>query len=832
MFKIFNKIANSFSKKNYLLPSLYGRGLGVGLLLWGCFGFGFTSASPNLRISFITPSIVRVQWSNDGTLQENNTGACVYTNQSVRVEKTEKDDEIIFRSSELTIRYSKTSNGIIFEDKDDKILLNQIPNSLKAEPAVQERIIYDEKSAHVEETANGKVTVKDIIRRDTIGRSTRYYVSFYSENEKAIYGLGSHMEDYLNLQGKTLYLTQHNLKAMVPMLCSTNGYGLLFDAGCAMKFTSDKASQTKGYQTTMQLEGAKTLDYYFIKGKRLDDVVAGYRYLTGNVSLMPRYLFGYTQSKERYVSSDDIINTLKEYRRRHVPIDMIVQDWNYWPQGWGYMKMNPKFYPSPKALADSVHSLNAKLMVSIWPNPQWCPESEDFKKRGMMLEHDVYDVFNPEARKHYWSYAKDEFYSQGFDAWWCDSSEPLDGDWNRIPSHSLKGENIPYGWDDQEYRWQLNKDVLSEALGVERSSLYSLYHSMGIYENQRAEPDNTKRVVNLTRSTFAGQQRYGTVVWNGDTHASWKSFRQQIPSGLNYMATGNPYWTVDVGSFFTKNDGRRWFYKGEFQEGVNDENYREYYVRMFQWGTFLPMLRSHGSDTPREIWRFGEPGTKYYDAILKMINLRYAHIPYLYSLAAKQSKDAYSMARLLAFDFPEDTTVLDLKDEYMFGDFLVCPVTSPLGESKGLRKVYLPKGSQWIDYWTGKTEEGGKWIDCKVDISTLPLFVKAGSIIPTTEVAEYAAAQIGKPITINIYPGADCDFTIYEDEGDNYNFEKGAFSTIPITWNDKKKTLTIGQRQGSFDGMLNTRTFIVKTTKGEKKVIYKGDKKTLPLPLP
>ena len=796
--------------------------LGIGLA---------TFADPVLRISFITPSIARVQWSNDGTLQENNTGACVYTNQSVRVEKTEKDDEIIFRSSELTIRYSKTSNGIIFEDKDDKILLNQIPNSLKAEPAVQERIIYDEKSAHVEETANGKVTVKDIISRDTIGKSTRYYVSFYSENEKAIYGLGSHMEDYLNLQGKTLYLTQHNLKAMVPMLCSTNGYGLLFDAGCAMKFDND------GRTTTMQLEGAKTLDYYFIKGKQLDDVVAGYRYLTGNVSLMPRYLFGYTQSKERYVSSDDIINTLKEYRRRHVPIDMIVQDWNYWPQGWGYMKMNPKYYPSPKALADSVHSLNAKLMVSIWPNPQWCPEAEDFKNRGMMLEHDVYDVFNPEARKHYWSYAKDEFYSQGFDAWWCDSSEPLDGDWNRIPAHSLKDESKPYGWDDQEYRWQLNKDVLSEALGVERSSLYSLYHSMGIYENQRAEPNNTKRVVNLTRSTFAGQQRYGTVVWNGDTHASWKSFRQQIPSGLNYMATGNPYWTVDVGSFFTKNDGRRWFYKGEFQEGVNDENYREYYVRMFQWATFLPMLRSHGSDTPREIWRFGEPGTKYYDAILKMINLRYAHIPYLYSLAAKQSgslptgegggRGHYSMARLLAFDFPEDTTVLDLKDEYMFGDFLVCPVTSPLGESKGLRKVYLPKGSQWIDYWTGKTEEGGKWIDYKVDISTLPLFVKAGSIIPTTEVAEYTAAQIGKPVTINIYPGNDCDFTIYEDEGDNYNFEKGAFSTIPMTWNDKKNTLTIGQRQGSFDGMLNTRTFIVKTPKGEKTITYKGQKTTI-----
>ena len=257
----------------------------------------------------------------------------------------------------------------------------------------------------------------------------------------------------------------------------------------------------------------------------------------------------------------------------------------HWPQGWGYMKMNPKYYPSPKALADSVHSMNAKLMISIWPNPQWCPEADDFKQRGMMLEHDIYDAFNPEARKLYWKYANDEFFANGFDAWWCDSSEPLDGDWNQIPKHSLHDESIPYSWDDHEYRWMLNKDVLSEALGVERSSLFSLYHSMGIYENQRATTANRygggPRVVNLTRSTYAGQQRYGTIVWNGDTHASWQSFRQQIPAGLNYMATGNPYWTVDVGSFFTKDDGRRWFYKGEFQNGVKDDAYKEYYVRMF-----------------------------------------------------------------------------------------------------------------------------------------------------------------------------------------------------------------------------------------------------------
>lgn len=800
------------------------------------------SAEDKVRIEFVTPSIVRVTatvlpMGSGEEAPSNNTGCCIYQKQDVKVTKTVSGSETTYESSDLIVIVDNLTQRVCFQDKNEDSILDQ--GTISYSPSYQERVIYDEKSAHVEETANGKVTVKDVIRRDTIGRSTRYITTFYNEEEKAIYGLGAHMEDYMNLQGKTMYLTQHNLKATVPMLVSTAGYGLLFDAGCAMIYKSEEASKTgcghhKGYVTTMQLEAAKSLDYYFIKGTTMEDVIGGYRYLTGNVSMMPRYLFGYTQSKERYVSSDDIVKTLKEYRRRHVPIDMIVQDWNYWPQGWGYMKMNPKYYPSPKALADSVHALNAKLMISIWPNPQWCPEAEDFKSRGMMLEHDVYDVFNPEARKLYWKYANDEFFSQGFDAWWCDSSEPLDGDWNRPPTYSPEGEGKKYGWDDHAYRWQLNKDVLSEALGAERSSLYSLYHSMGIYENQRASyssasgvsQERAPRVVNLTRSTYAGQQRYGTIVWNGDTHASWASFRQQIPSGLNYMATGNPYWTVDAGSFFTRNNGRQWFYKGEFPDGVKDDEYKEYYTRMFQWATFLPMLRSHGSDTPREIWQFGEPGTPYYDAILKMINMRYAHVPYIYSMAAKQSNGAYSMARLLAFDFANDDNVLDIKDEYMFGDFLVCPVTHPMKETTS-RRVYLPKDTQWIDYWTGKQYEGGQWIDCSVSISTMPLFVKAGSVIPTTEVAEYTDAQIGKPVTINIYPGNDADFTLYEDEGDKYNFEKGAYSMIPMSWNDTKQTLTIGQRNGSFPGMLQSRTFIVNTPKGQKTVTYKGKKITV-----
>lgn len=791
--------------------------LALNILFLVCAGMawaqGFSDNTPKGRVNieFVTSDIVRVRFAADGNIRENsNTGVRVADGNKVNNLKINgKSDDKTYRcsSNDLVVTFDKRTHVITFVDKKaDKVLLAEALPVREAEKVVQERIIFDEKSAHVEETANGKVTVKDEIRRDTIGQSWRYRVYFNWANDEALYGLGAHMEDYMNLRGKTMYLTQHNLKAMIPMLVSTKGYGLLFDAGCAMKMENN----------CIELEAAPQLDYYFIKGDNLDKVVAGYRYLTGDCPMMPRYMFGYTQSKERYVSSDDLLKTLGEYRRRHVPIDMIVQDWNYWPQGWGYMKMDSRYYPDPKALADSIHAMNAKLMVSIWPNPQWCPEAEDFKKRGMMLEHDVYDVFSADARKHYWSYANNEFFSKGFDAWWCDSSEPLDGDWNRVPE-PVNGRQ--YGWDDNERRWHLNQDVLSDALGAERSSLYSLYHAMGIYENQRAT-SSEKRVLNLTRSSYAGQQRYATITWNGDTHASWKSYAQQIPASLNFMATGCPYWTVDVGSFFTR-PGRQWFYKGEFPQGVNDPKYREYYTRMFQWGTFLPMLRSHGSDTPREIWRFGEPGTPFYDAILKMINLRYELIPYSYSMAGWVTRDNYTMARMLAFDFADDKNVLDIKDEYMYGPaFLVSPVTEPSVKSK---KVYLPKGAEWINYWTGEKYEGGQTVDCKFTISEMPLYVRAGSIIPTAPVTEYSDAQLQKDFSITVYPGADAEFKLYEDEGDNYNYESGKFSEIPLVWNEKSHTLTIGKRIGSFEGMQVSRNFNVKLNGKEiKKIAYNG----------
>lgn len=776
-------------------------------------------------VEFVTPEIVRVRWNPDGIVTDNATGVCIYNPLDVEVRESRSGSLTIYASDSLEVAVD-SNGGITFIDQVAKrILLKESTGSPRRhEKVAMEKVTYDETSARMEDTANGKVTVKDVLSRDTVGFKDRYAVTFEMFADEGLYGLGSHMEDYMNLLGKTLWLTQHNLKAFVPMMVSTKGYGLLFDSGCSMKFDSKpgksgmKIGETSsGYETTITLEAANTLDYYFIKGSMPEDVVEGYRWLTGRVSMMPRYLFGYTQSKERYVSSEDIVNTVKEYRRRHVPLDMIVQDWNYWPQGWGYMKMNREYYPDPKALADSVHALDAKLMVSIWANPQYCPEEEDFRSRGFMLEHSVYDAFNPEARDLYWKYADDEFFSNGFDAWWCDSSEPLDGDWNQLPP-PVDGK--PYSWDDHERRWQLNDEVLSESLGAERACLYSLYHAKGIYEHQRKASDR-KRVVNLTRSPYAGQQRYSTILWNGDTHASWKSFKQQIPAGLNYFATGNPYWTVDVGCFFTKPSGR-WFCKGEFPEGVKDDGYKELYTRMFEWATFLPVLRSHGTDTPREIWQFGEEGTPYYDAILKMIKLRYSLLPYIYSMADMQTRSGFSMARPLAFDFTADRNVFDIKDQYMFGDIMVCPVTDPGVTS---RSVYLPKyDAGWIDYRNGERYDGDQTLEVSAGLGEIPLFVKGGSIVLSTDPVEHSAASVGQSVYVDIYPGADASFVFYDDSGDSYDFEKGDWERIKMKWDDKKLTLTIDDAVGNYSGAPDKRQFIIRKDGKIKNVEYKGKK--------
>ena len=764
-------------------------------------GLYYQTENNILQVEFITPDIVRTQYTSKPVLLGNGTAVCIdRTEEQVHFNYTETDSYYILKSDSLQLKINKENTAIEYWDSNNNLLLMENQSMPRiASKVYTEKVIYDENTKRTEMTADGQKEIMDVIRRDTTGISWKYRVQFQWKEDEGLYGLGSHMEDYMNMRGKEVYLVQHNLKAMVPVLNSTAGYGLLFDAGCGMIYKDNNG------ESFIELEAAKQIDYYFMKGQNMDAVIANYRLLTGKAPMMPRYIFGYIQSKERYKSSDEIIKTVAEYRKREVPLDVIIQDWNYWPNGkWGYMKMDRKYYPDPAKLADDVHKMNAKLMISIWPNMTNSEQAKDFYNKGYLFENrDVYNSFNPLAQNLYWKYAYDEFFKNGFDAWWCDCTEPLDADW----------KNINYDPKDQQLRWKNNLQLLSDLLGAERSCTYSLYHSQGIYENQR-KTTNQKRVVNLTRSSYAGQQRYATITWNGDTYASWESFAQQIPSGLNFMATGCPYWTIDIGAFFVRK-GSQWFWAGEYNNGANDMGYRELYTRMFQYATFLPLQRSHGTDTPREIWNFGNPGEPFYDAILDMIRLRYRMLPYIYSLAGKISHDNYTLTRALAFDFPKDKNALDIKDQFMFGpSLLVSPVTKPMYYEKESRvlsdtdknkNVYLPKGQEWVDFWTGNSYEGGQYINTDAPIEKIPLFVRKGSILPLGPVAQYTSEKLDAPWEIRIYPGADASFTIYEDEGDNYNYEQLKYSKFTISWNDKKQTISISNREGEYNNMIKER---------------------------
>lgn len=770
-----------------------------------------------LRVEFVRADIVRVQYQPDGQFTGNGTDVCV-AHRKEKLPLTYSDDLWSVSSDSMTVCIDAATGAVSYYDLHHRLLLREHPRCPRsAEKVWQEKITYDETSRRTAHTANGDVAVMDVLRRDTIGSTFRYRTYFDWTTTEALYGLGSHMENYMNLRGKKMYLCQHNLKAMVPVLNSTAGYGLLFDAGCAMVY-NDVADSSY-----VEMEAARQIDYYFMKGTTMDAVVADYRWLTGQSPMMPRYLFGYTQSKERYCSSQELLDIVGEYRKRQIPLDMIVQDWNYWPAGqWGRMTMDPKYYPNKRMLADSLHAMNCRLMVSIWPNAQHCPQYDDFNSRGWILPgSSVYDAYRADARSLYWDYANREFFSNGFDAWWCDSSEPIDGDWNN-PVHP------DYGYDNHFERWQINTKALSDVLGAERSQTFSLYHAMGIYKHQRQTTDS-KRVVNLTRSSYAGQQRYATITWNGDTYASWKTFAQMIPAGLNFMATGCPYWTIDVGAFFVGPDRwNRWFYKGEYPDGCNDPAYRELYTRMFQYATFLPMLRSHGTDTPREVWRFGNPGEPFYESIVNHIRLRYSLLPYIYSMAAKVSNESYTMTRALAFDFAGDSAAYDLKDEFMFGPaFLVAPMTRPLmAYGKASRQVYLPqtKGG-WYDYWTGIRIEGGQTIDAPAPIDHSPLYVRGGSIVPMTAPQQYADEHPDAPYIIKVYPGADATFTIYEDAGDGYDCERKGYVTYTLHWDDSHHQLSISARKGSYKKMVKRRQLTFVMPDGyQQTVVYDGKK--------
>jgi alpha-D-xyloside xylohydrolase len=540
------------------------------------------------------------------------------------------------------------------------------------------------------------------------------------------------------------------------------------------------------------------IDYYFVYGPSIDQVIAGYRLLTGQATMLPNWSFGLWQSRQRYETADQSLDVVKQFRDRKIPFDNIVQDWQYWrPDAWGSHEFDSKRFPDPDAWIKALHAQHAHLMISVWGkfNPN-TDNAKEMNAQGYLYQlnlkenikdwirqpYTFYDAFNPGARKLFWSQLNTRLFSKGIDAWWMDATEP-----DLLPSPpTLEGQ-------------QTHMQPTFLGTGSRTLNGYALVNSQGVYTGQREAAPN-QRVFILTRSGFSGEQRYSAVTWSGDTTSTWTAMAKQIPAGLGASISGLPYWTMDTGGYTMQ---RR--FSHEPMTDADTDEWRELNARWFELSTFTPILRVHGELRPREMWTLGD-GSPAYNAEHKFDRLRYALLPYIYSLAGWTTQHSYTMLRPLVMDFPRDHAARELTDEYMFGPaLLVAPITQ---YQQRERSVFLPAAAQWYDYWTGKPAASGI-VTAPAPYDQIPIFVRAGSIIPYGPDVQYVAEKPTDPTTLYIYAGADGDFKLYEDQGTTFDYEKDAFSEIPIHWENKSSTLTIGNRRGQFEGMLQSRTFQV-----------------------
>ena len=789
-----------------------------------------TEGKRRLRITFVTEAIARITVTEGREFQTKPSLIVTTASRVSGFNLQETGEAFEISTSQLSLVVSKVTGAISYFDSAGKLLLRESECGGKSlTPKKVFRNVFKEDATvasgqSIDGARSAATEFETVFDRDAF--EAKLEIQFASN--EAIFGLGSHEEGYGNLRGKERLLYQQNMKIVVPYFVSTRGYGVLLDCGSLMTFREGPDG------ACWWADVVDELDFYFIAGGSFNAVTRNLHELTGKAPMLPKWVFGFAQSKERYVNAKELVEVVREYRRRNIPLDLIILDWKSWPNGagWGQKSFDPVRFPDPEALTNELHSLGVRLMVSIWPIMTGdCPNQRELQERSLMLgNQSTYNAFLPEAREVYWRQAHQGLFTNGVDAWWCDCTEPFEADWSGV----TKPEPYP--------RMLLNTEAAKKYLDHGQINTFSLPHSQGIYEGQR-QATSAKRVVNLTRSGYAGQHRYSTICWNGDICATWKTLRNCIPEGVNFCATGEPFWTVDIGGFFINNDPELWFWRGDYADGCRgltdmnalepdsadtgcrDLGFWELYTRWVQYAAFLPMFRSHGTDTAREIWRFGDEGNPFYDAIAKFIRLRYQLIPYIYSLAAQVTLNGTPMLRAVALDFPEDIMTHDLTDEFLFGpSLLVCPVTSPMYyeknsrsivDAKKSREVYLPVGAGWFDFWTDELHAGGQTFMAATPLDKMPLFVKSGSILPIGPQVQYAMQPSEEPLQIHVYPGADVSFNFYEDEGDNYTYEKGQFSMISIIWNEEPQILTIGKRIGDFEGMVKERVLRVVLASGK-----------------
>lgn len=868
-----------------------GAGTGTG----GSFGGGVTGNVPildvgggRLKLELCAPNVIRVAFSTtDAFLSRETLATAPRRCEDTLYQLVEEADATTVVTERLKARIDLATGAITFFDPTDQLIVAESPDGRALSPAM----VQGEQTNNVQQT-------------------------WEPNPGEALYGLGQHQFDTLDLKGFDLDLTQYNTQVVVPFLVSSRGYGVLWDNTSFTRFGdlrpfeavpvsglygggvsvngagsgsvsfqgSFEAPETGDYlfrtfssgqirltingdpvidhfrqgwltdtdlakvplqagqsvmlglewsadpdfdvnvvsldwktpspsqTTSLWSEVGEGIDYTFVYGPDLDQVVAGYRRMTGEAPMMPRWAFGFWQSRERYQSAQEVLDTLDGFRSRGIPLDVIVQDWQYWPEaGWGSHEFDPTRFPDPNGWIQSIHDdYDARLMISVWPKFDvgtdtfnalddadfiYQPNLDEGVVDFLGDEFGFYDAFDAGARTLFWSQMNTALFSRGVDAWWMDGPEP----------------DIVEGPFDSsaEHKSVLQSHMHPTALGTGARMLnaYSLVNSQAVYEGQRAAaPD--QRVFILTRSAFAGQQRYASATWSGDITSTWTALKKQIPAGLGFSISGIPYWTMDSGGFAVP---------ARLRQSANADEWRELNTRWFEYATFLPITRMHGQAPVREMWQFGGEQSPAYQAMLKFDRLRYRLLPYIYSLAGEVTHEAGTMLRPLVMDFPTDAPALAITDQYLFGQaFLVSPITDYQSRS---RSVYLPSTpGGWYDFWSGAAVAGGGAEDASAALDSMPVHVRAGSIVPIGPELEFTDQAPADPITLYVYSGADGSFTLYEDQGLSYAYEQGAFTRIAISWNEATRTLTLGAREGSFPEMLASRTFDVVLVSPEQAV--------------
>jgi alpha-D-xyloside xylohydrolase len=702
-----------------------------------------------LRLQVWSDRVIRVSYAERAELPASKSFSVIGEPQSTAWTLTETADAIVVETKAVRVRVDRSSSAVSFLDLTGNAILEEVKGGRQFSPTPVQSL-----------------------------SGTAVQAAFVLRPQEQIYGLGQQQDGALSHRGSTVHLQQKNTTVAVPVMVSSSGYGVLWDNPSV----TDVEIGVKGAEgiVSWKSEFGSMLDYYFSYGPDIDRVVQGYRQVTGQAPLMPRWLWGFFQCKERYASQSELVDVMSQYRERRVPIDGVIQDWQYWPKGgWGSHEFEQSRYPDPAGMLNKLHEMNAHVFVSVWARfDVGTQNGDELKKAGALYEPVLknvypvgegrwYDAFNSDGRRIYWNQISSKLFKLGLDGWWLDASEAeLSGNWGEF-----RGFQTAAGPGAAVY------------------NAYPLMTTTGVYKGQRAENDK-KRVAILTRSAYAGQQRNAAITWSGDINGTWDVLAKQIPAGLNFSISGIPYWNTDIGGFFGGDP--------------KDPAYQELFTRWFQFGAFNPMFRVHGTGASKEFWQWDERTQQIWR---RYVSLRYRLLPYTYSTSWQVTHDGGTMMRPLVMDFAEDREALNIADQYMFGRGLMINPVVQAGATS--RSVYLPGKDLWYDFWTGNRVAGGQRIHATAPIETMPIYVPAGTILALGPELQYSNEKPADALEVRVYRGANGSFTLYEDEGDSYNYEKGVYSTIPFTWNENTRTLTIGARQGDFPGMLKTRSIHV-----------------------